>query len=76
MANIIVGFNNLANNCTLSGGGWQSTLPLNNLKDRRLYKITRSTNNNTANTQFTVDFGVEKVVKIFALIKHNFTTEA
>lgn len=76
MANIIVGFNNLANSCTLSGGSWQSTLPLNNLKDRKLYKIARSTNDDAANTQFTVDFGAEKVVKVFSLIKHNFTTEA
>ncbi len=76
MANIIVGFNNLANNCTLSGGSWQGTLPLDNLKDRRLYKIARSTNDNTANTQFTVDFGGESLVKIFSLIKHNFSLEA
>ena len=76
MANIILGFNNLANNCTLSGGSWQGTLPLNNLKDRRLYKIARSTNDSAASTQFVVDFGAEKLVSVFSLIKHNFSLEA
>lgn len=76
MANIIVGFNNLANNCTLSGGSWQGTLPLNNLKDRRLYKIARSTNDSAASTQFSVDFGVAKLISVFSLIKHNFSMDA
>ncbi len=76
MANIIVGFNNLANNCTLSGGSWQGTLPLDNLKDRRLYKIARSTNDDAASTQFTVDFGSGKVVSLFSLVKHNFSESA
>ncbi len=76
MANVLVGFNNLANNCTLGGGSWQATLPLNNLKDRKLYKIARSVGVTAANTKFNVDFSEEKVVKIFSLVKHNFTTSA
>lgn len=76
MANIIVGFNNLANNCTLSGGSWQGTLPLNNLKDRRLYKIARSTDDSAASTQFSVDFGSGKVISLFSLVKHNFSESA
>lgn len=76
MANVIVGFNNLANNCTLSGGSWQGTLPLNNLKDRRLYKIARTTGVSETDTQFTVDFGEEKLVSVFAIVKHNFSVIA
>ena len=76
MSNVLIGFNNLANNCTLSGGSWVSTLPLNNLKDRKLYKIARSTDDNLSSTQFVVDFTISKVVKIFAVVQHNLSTTA
>ncbi len=76
MANIIIGYNNLANNSTLSGGSWQSTLPVNNLKDRRLYKLARSTDATNASTKFDVDIGSDTYIKVFALVKHNFSFDA
>lgn len=76
MANIIVGFNNLADNSTLSGGSWVATLPLNNLKDRRLYKLARSTNANLSSTKFDVDLVGNKTVKVFGLVGHNISPDA
>jgi hypothetical protein len=41
----------------LSGGSWQTGLPLANLKSQQLYKVARSTNANPSSTKFFIDLG-------------------
>jgi len=76
MSNIIMGFPNLADKCTLSGGSWLASLPLTNLQDRRISKKTRSTNTATASTQFQITLDKERIVNLFAVVGHNLSTSA
>ncbi len=71
MKNVTIGYGNKIDTATLSGGSWQATLPLNNLKNRRLSKLARSTNATNAFTKFVVDLGSAQNVQCIALILHN-----
>lgn len=59
-----------------SGGSWEATLPLDNLQDRRLSKVARSTNDDAASTKCNVDLGVARSVGILALVGHNLSAAA
>lgn len=76
MANIIMGFPNLADKCVLSGGSWQASLPITNLQDRRISKKARSINATTASTQFQFTLDKERIVNLIGVIGHNLTTSA
>lgn len=54
-----------------SGGSWEASLPLTNLIDSRLAKVARSTDDALASTQFDVDLGVSKPIRVLAIPKHN-----
>lgn len=60
----------------LSGGSWETSLPLSNLQDRRLAKVARSTNDDAASTQFDLDLGTARTVRVVALVGHNFSSAA
>nr|WP_301542749.1 hypothetical protein [Cupriavidus basilensis] len=57
----------------MSGGSWQA--PLNNLLDRRLAKLARTTSAARAHTTFDVDLGVGKLLTVVALVRHNVSTQ-
>lgn len=76
MANAILAYGNQIDNATLTGGSWLSTLPLTNLQDRRLGKVTRSTDALEASTTFDIDLGSTRLLRVFALCGHNFSTSA
>ena len=61
---------------SFSGGSWEATLPLTNLKDARLAKVARSTDDATASTQFDLDLGAARYVRVFAIPKHNLSLAA
>lgn len=67
---------NVAYPPTISGGSWQTTLPLTNLFDRRLAKVARSTNTLATSTTFDVDLGSARAVGLLALPKHTLTSGA
>lgn len=73
-SNLLLGTINRIDTATLSGGSWLGTLPLSNLKDRRLSKLARSTDDSTTNTKFTMDFGTARSVGVVALIAHNLSS--
>lgn len=75
-SNLLIGTLNRLDSATLSGGSWQATLPLNNLKDRRLSKLARSTNDDAASTKFDLDFGQTRAIGVLALIAHNMSASA
>ena len=76
MANAILAYGNLVDSATLSGGSWLSTLPLTNLQDRRLGKVARSASTDTSDTQFDIDLGQSRLVRVVGLVGHNFTLTA
>jgi hypothetical protein len=63
---------------TLSGGSWQSTLPLANIRTQDIYQVARSTNATTPNTQFRIDFGttLTRYLSLFLVLGHNLSTAA
>ena len=75
MANAILGFPMTGDStaAVFAGGSWVATLPLTNLQDDRLARVTRSTTASLANAQFTIDFGVAEWIRFVALVDHNFS---
>jgi hypothetical protein len=71
MSNLILGYNNLIDAATLSGGSWNGALPLANLKSRYLSKVARSANDDAASTLVNIDLGSAKAVQAFGAIKTN-----
>lgn len=61
---------------TLSGGSWLSTLPLNNLKDRRLSKVARTADDAVASTKLLADLGAEYYTRLVSVHKHNLSLAA
>ena len=68
-----MGFPNRVDSATLSGGSWYASLPLNNLKNRTIGRVARTTNTALASTQFNIDFGRTRSTAIFGLINNNIT---
>lgn len=77
MANIIIGFPNRVDadaafaTVAFSGGSWQASLPLTNLRDGKLSTVARSTDAAEANTKFDVDLGVPRNIKLAGIPDHN-----
>jgi hypothetical protein len=71
MSNLILGYNNLIDAATLSGGSWNGALPLSNLKTRYLSQVARSTNDDAASTLINIDLGSAKSVQAFGAIRMN-----
>jgi hypothetical protein len=61
---------------TLTGGSWMGSLPLSNIKDRRLSRLARSTNALAASTMFDLDLGAPRSVGVIALVAHNLSVTA
>lgn len=72
----MLGFGNLIDAATLSGGSWVGSLPLNNLKARALAKVARSASLTFANTKFAIDHGASKPVRIVGLVNHSMQLSA
>lgn len=71
MKNIHLAYPNRIDAATLSGGSWLATLPLDNLKNRRISKLARSTDATLASTQFVIDFGRARQIDCIGLVAHN-----
>jgi hypothetical protein len=76
MANILIAYPNRTDQGTLSGGSWQPTLPLDNLKTRVYLQVARTTNAALASTKFDVDLGKTRMVGVMALVAHNLSVLA
>jgi hypothetical protein len=76
MSNAILAYGNLIDAAAIYGGSWLPALPLANLQDRRLGKLARSTNATTGSTQFDLNLGATKLVRVVALVNHNLSVVA
>ena len=70
----MIGFPNRIDTATLSGGSWRSSLPVTNLQQRTIGRVARSTNAALTSTQFSLDFGRQRQVQVFALVNNNIST--
>lgn len=64
---------------TLSGGDWESTMPLSRMQNRDQTDRARSTNDSTTATQFTLDLGSDPDdwrVRAIAIFGHNLSRGA
>ncbi len=57
-----------------SAGSWDANNPLTNLSDRRLQRVARSTNATTGSTQFQVDLGMARAIRVIAIPYHTIST--
>ena len=76
MANALIAYRNRADESTLTGGSWASTLPRDNLKNRLLSKVARSTSASNASTQFTATLSKGRSISVIALCRHNLSAGA
>lgn len=76
MANAILAYGNKIDDATLSGGSWLAALPLDNLKDRRIGKVARSTSPSPGSTQFDADYGGTRLLRLVAIVNHNLSLDA
>lgn len=61
---------------TLSGGAWETALPLANVRSGTLARVARSVDAGNASTVVNVDFGAASAVSILALCRHNLRSAA
>lgn len=72
MALPLISYANLADAATLSGGSWETGLPLTNLQDRLQGKVARSTDALATSTRIDIDLGdANKIVRLVGLVRHN-----
>lgn len=77
MANLALSYRNYADDATLSGGNWTTTLPLTNVQSRRLTRVARTSTVTASATKFDVDMGSdENVISIIGIFRHSFSQVA
>lgn len=76
MANAFIAFPNRIDESILSGGSWQPSLPITNIQNRLIGKVARSVDLDAANTQFTINLGKLRFLRMFSIINHNFSLDA
>lgn len=76
MANITLGFPNRIGEATVSGGNYFETMPLPNIQTRAFAQAARTVDRELASTQFVLDFGRRRSLRILALVAHNLSLSA
>lgn len=61
---------------TLSGGSWQASLPLSNIRTQDIMRVARSATAAEADAQFRIDFGttITRYISLLLLLNHNLTS--
>lgn len=70
---MFLGIHNRINAATLSGGDWAT---LDNVKNRQLYSVARSTNATTGATKFDIDLGASYAITSASIHAHNLSGAA
>jgi hypothetical protein len=73
MANSVIGYNNIFNNATLSGGSWQTGFGIDKLKTRYLYQSAISS---SATATISMDFGSIVSVGVIGVLSLGATIQA
>jgi hypothetical protein len=69
MGKIAIGYGNLTDSSTLSGGSWFT--PLNEIQSRELARYAQSMSSSSSHTQIIFDHGSAKAAQVFAIFAHN-----
>lgn len=80
MANLLLGFPNQVDatfyTVAFSGGSWEASLPLTNLRTPLLAEVARSTDATLASTTFDVDLGISRGIRLSVIPKSNLSRDA
>lgn len=72
----VLGYSNQIDNATLSGGSWNASYPVSNLKNRYLWQKARTNNALAASTILNLDLGGLQRIGVVALCRHNLSDTA
>jgi hypothetical protein len=75
MERMVIGFPRWTQDAAWSGGSWVSAYPAANLGTLPLSRVARSTNLATTSTQFTATLSAPRMLRCFALVRHNITLD-
>lgn len=76
MANVYLGWPNRIEEAVLSGGSWESSLPLANVATTRLTQVARTTDDANASTKMLLDLGQARSLRSVAAVNHNCSSAA
>lgn len=80
MANAILAFPNRVDatyyTVTFSGGSWEPTLPLTNLREPLVSSVARATDAARLSTKFDVDLGTDRTIRVVGIPAHNMSRTA
>jgi len=77
MSNTIISYQNRIDGSTFGAyGSWSTSLPLTNLQNRQLSKVTRSTNNANSSTRLRFSTDITRIISTVGIIAHNLTSSA
>jgi hypothetical protein len=72
-----IGYPNLlTSNSSVSGGSWNASLPVTNIRITDLSRVARSTDATTGSTVFIIDHGAAVGARGLALVAHNLSADA
>ena len=72
----VLGYANQIDDGTVSGGSWNASYPLTNIKTPYLYQRARTSNTLATSSIIIVDCGTAQTLGVMALIRHNLTINA
>lgn len=70
----ILGYANQVDDAPVSGGSWNASYPLTNIKTRYLFQRARSTDAVSTSSTMVIDTGENQTIGVVALVRHNITT--
>lgn len=73
---VVVGYANQVDDATVSGGSWNASYPLTNIKTRYLYQRARTTNALTTSSVINLDISTNQTIGVIALCSHNLSINA
>jgi len=72
-----IGYPNLVTaSTTVTGGSWNASLPVTNIRTTDLSRVARSTDATTGSTVLTIDHGAAVTARAVALVAHNLGASA
>lgn len=72
----VIGWPRWTDTATFSGGSWNADYPVTNLGILPLSRVARSTDATLAATKFRVTLSQSRIVRCFALVRHNLSVTA
>lgn len=75
MANVFLAWQNRIDSATLSGGSWNASLPLANIQNPVIQRVSRTSNATADASQFSIDLGTARPIGVVSLIAHTISQD-